>query len=58
MKPTPSPNSMAGGIVIAVAAMLGAFGGAFFGESSRGLIAGIGVGALIALAIWLLDRRR
>lgn len=57
MSTPPSRSPMAGGFLIAIGAMAGAFGGAFFGESSRGFFVGIGAGALAALLLWLRDRR-
>ncbi len=57
MSTPPSRSPVAGGFLIAIGAMAGAFGGAFLGESSRGFFLGIGAGALAALALWLRDRR-
>lgn len=54
----PPSNSQAGGFIIAIGAIIGAFGGAFFGESTRGFFAGTAAGIGIALIIWLIDRRR
>ncbi len=54
----PSPATpTAGGVLIAIGAMAGAFGGAFFGESSRGFFIGTGLGVVLALAMWLRQRR-
>lgn len=55
-KPPRAP--MAGGFVLAMCAMAGAIGGAFLHQSSLGLLIGLGVGGLIALAIWLRERKR
>lgn len=57
MSDSPSRTPAAGGFLIAIGAMIGAFGGAFFGESTRGLFVGIGVGVVLAILIWLRDRR-
>jgi hypothetical protein len=55
----PSPSSRsAGGIVLAVAIGVGAITGIVFRQPSAGLVTGIGVGALIAIVLWLMDRRR
>jgi hypothetical protein len=52
-----SPRS-AGGIILAVAIMAGAITGIVLRQPSAGLVIGIAVGGLIALAMWLMDRRR
>lgn len=53
----PKPPAAAGGFLIAIGAILGAFGGAFFGESTRGFLVGLAVGGVLALLMWLRDRR-
>ena len=56
---SPSKRSpAAGGILLAIATMLGAFIGATQRQPSAGLLIGLGVGALLALGVWLLDRGR
>ncbi|OYY72431.1 hypothetical protein [Sphingomonas sp. 28-63-12] len=57
MSDSPPRNPAAGGFPIAIGAMIGAFGGAFFGESTRGLILGTTIGIALAIIIWLRDRR-
>ncbi|WP_374138221.1 MULTISPECIES: hypothetical protein [unclassified Sphingomonas] len=57
MNDTPPRNPAAGGFLIAMGAIAGAFGGVFFGESTRGLIGGLILGCLLALLIWWRDRR-
>ncbi|MEP6784560.1 MAG: hypothetical protein ABI898_02345 [Sphingomonadales bacterium] len=52
-----SKNPLAGGFIIAVSTTVGAIWGARQGQPSAGLLIGLGVGAGIALLIWLLDRR-
>jgi len=52
-----SPSS-AGGIVLAVAITAGAIIGIMIGQPSAGLVIGAGAGALIAAALWWIDRRR
>lgn len=54
---TPPRNPAAGGFLIAMGAIIGAFGGVFFGESTRGLIGGFILGCVLALVIWWRDRR-
>ena len=51
-------NAAGGGFLIAMGALIGAFGGAFLHESTRGLFAGFGVGVLLAILLWIRDRRR
>ncbi|MES2290639.1 MAG: hypothetical protein V4530_12970 [Pseudomonadota bacterium] len=53
-----SKNPMAGGVVMAISTTVGAIWGAREGQPSAGLLTGLGVGILISLLIWLLDRRR
>jgi hypothetical protein len=54
-----SKNINGGGIFIALGAMVGVFGGRYFGgQTSVGLLAGTASGALVALAMWWFSRRR
>lgn len=54
-----SSSPMAGGFAIAILSIVGAVGGGvFFGQPSIGFLYGVGLGVLIALTIWLTDRRR
>lgn len=53
-----SKNPMAGGAIIAITTTVGAIWGAREGQPSAGLLTGLGVGVLVSLLIWLLDRRR
>jgi len=53
-KPTP----MAGGFFWMAAILIGTIWGVAAGNPMKGVLMGTVVGALIALAIWLLDRRR
>lgn len=50
-------NPVAGGALIAIGAMGGTMIGLSRGEVTAGFLIGLGAGAAIALAIWLLDRR-
>lgn len=55
---SPSPSgSQAGGFIIAVAILAGAAIGALNGQPSAGVVAGLGLGVLAAVVIWLRDRR-
>ena len=49
---------LAGGFLIAIATMIGAFVGATQGQPSAGLLAGVAVGVVLAFAVWLRDRGR
>lgn len=51
-------NLRGGGSAIALLAIAGTIAGGLLGQPSAGLLAGIAAGALIALLIWLADRRR
>ena len=53
----PARNPIAGGALIAIGAMGGAVIGASRGQVTAGFLIGTGAGALIALVIWLFDRR-
>ena len=55
---TPPKNAMAGGFLIAAGATLGAIIGFFFEEATRGLLVGAASGVGMAIAIWVIDRRR
>ena len=50
-------NPAAGGVIMAITTTVGAIWGAREGQPSAGLLAGLGVGAAIAVVVWLLDRR-
>lgn len=56
MNDTPPRNPAAGGFLIAMGAILGAFGGVLFGESTRGFFAGLVLGAVLAVIVWWRDR--
>lgn len=51
------PAAQAGGSILAGAIIAGAIGGVIVGQPSIGVLAGTAVGILIALALWLRDRR-
>jgi uncharacterized membrane protein (UPF0136 family) len=48
----------AGGFIIAVGILAGTIIGGLKGQPSIGLLAGLGIGVVAALAVWLRDRRR
>jgi len=48
----------AGGFIIAVAILAGTIVGGLNGQPSIGLLAGLGLGVIAALAIWLRDRAK
>lgn len=56
-----SPSSrtpMAGGFLLALSLVVGTVAGAGQGQASIGFVAGLGVGLILLLAIWLIDRVR
>ncbi|MEA3004644.1 MAG: hypothetical protein QOH81_3432 [Sphingomonadales bacterium] len=48
----------AGGAILAIAIIAGAVAGTMAGQPSIGLVVGTGAGILLALLIWLNDRRK
>jgi hypothetical protein len=48
----------AGGFLMALSMLIGPVIGALFGQASIGFLAGVGVGAVLLLAVWLGDRAR
>jgi len=52
------PQSRGAGIVIVFCIAIGTAVGTAMGQSSAGLVSGIAVGSLIAVALWLRDRKR
>lgn len=52
----PSTSSSGGGVFIAMGAIGGVFAGGFLGQPSAGLLIGLAVGSLAALAIWWTGR--
>ena len=49
-------NTSAGGVFVAIGPLLGAVLGGLMGQPSIGLLTGLAIGSLIAIAIWLKDR--
>lgn len=58
MTRTPPPEPRAAGAFIALAVIAGATAGMVLHEPSAGILIGGAVGGLVALALWLRDRRR
>ena len=59
MPQTPEPRTpMAGGFAIALLSITGVIVGSIAGQPTLGLLGGFAAGVAIALAVWLLDRRR
>ena len=56
--PSSSRSTMSGGFLLAVAIVLGVGIGAWKGQATIGFLAGLGVGLLLLLAVWLMDRSR
>ena len=57
-KPKPRRTTMAGGVFFAFGVIAGVIIGTLYGQPSIGMIAGSGVGLLLVLLVWLIDRRR
>lgn len=55
---TAKPTPMAGGFFWMAAILLGAVWGVAAGNPMKGILIGTGLGALIAAAIWLIDRKK
>lgn len=57
MASNPSNAAAAGGFLIAVGAIAGAFGGAIMGEATAGFLIGTASGAVLASMMWWRGRR-
>ena len=55
--PNQRPSSAAGGSLLALAIVAGAAIGVAMGQPTIGALAGLGVGVVIVLLIWLARRR-
>ena len=53
-----SPPRFAGGIFIAFGLLIGAIFGVAMDQASAGTVIGMAVGIVIAVLIWLMDRKR
>ena len=49
---------LAGGIFVALGLLIGAILGVALDQPSAGLVIGMAVGSMIAVAVWLFDRKR
>ncbi|WP_184088776.1 hypothetical protein [Sphingomonas xinjiangensis] len=58
MASSSSQTPMAGGCFLSLAIMLGVAIGFTQGQASLGFVIGLGVGLVLALGTWLIDRRR
>ena len=58
MDKRPSSTMQAGGCLLALCILAGAFIGAVYRQSSIGFIAGTALGLTAAVLLWLVDRRR
>lgn len=58
MASSSSRTPMAGGFLLSVSIVIGTIVGAVKGQPSLGFVIGAGVGAALAVLVWLADRRR
>jgi hypothetical protein len=50
--------TQAGGFILAASIIAGSVAGTIMGQSSIGFLVGTGAGLLLALLVWLIDRRK
>jgi F0F1-type ATP synthase assembly protein I len=53
-----SPPRLAGGIFIAFGLLIGAIIGIAMDQPSAGTVIGMAIGTVIAVVIWIMDRKR
>jgi amino acid permease len=53
-----SPPRLAGGIFIALGLLIGAMIGVAMDQPSAGTVIGMAIGTVIAVVIWIMDRKR
>ena len=53
-----SSTSLAGGFLLCIALLTGSLTGVYLGPPSIGFLTGAGIGLVLVMVIWLLDRRR
>ena len=51
-------SSQAGGLFLMMAILAGAIWGLSIGQPMLGILRGTGIGIVVALTVWLIDRRR
>ena len=56
MAASPPRTPMAGGALLAASILAGVVGGSLAGQPSIGFLAGLGVGLLLAVLVWLRAR--
>ena len=56
--PAPNLNPRAGGCFLTICIIAGAFVGLAIQNPMKGVLIGTGVGIVLAVALWLADRRR
>jgi hypothetical protein len=55
---TPRPSARAGGCFLTLCIIGGAFAGLAINNPMKGVLAGTGLGIVLAVLLWLVDRRR
>lgn len=55
--PVSRPPQRGGGVFIALGLVAGGVGGAMLGQAALGLLAGLGIGMVLAIGLALRDRR-
>ena len=55
---TPTRTPKAGGFLLALSILGGVLIGSFLGQPTIGFLAGTGLGLLLLLLVWVVDRRR
>lgn len=53
-----NPATRAGGCLLTLAILAGTLLGIVYHQQSIGFLAGLGVGLLLLILVWLIDRRR
>jgi hypothetical protein len=53
-----SRATLSGGFLIAASLMIGVIFGAWKGQPSLGFVVGLGVGVVLAVAVWQFDKMR
>ncbi|HVI99781.1 MAG TPA: hypothetical protein VM657_12030 [Sphingomonas sp.] len=53
-----SRTPLAGGVLIALGVIIGVIGGIALRQPTQGFLVGLAAGIAMAVAVWLIDRRR